>query len=76
MLPEVHTSPLSESHLLICTLSPEKSLEDVIASIGKGLYLVDLDGLHSGFNPISGDFSLGTKGYLIKDGKIAVRLTR
>ena len=49
----------------------ERSLEDIIASMDKGLYLVDLDGIHSGFNPISGDFSLGAKGYLVEDGKIA-----
>jgi len=49
----------------------EKSLEQVISRMQKGLYIVSLDGLHSGFDPISGDFSLGTKGYLIEDGKIA-----
>jgi len=48
----------------------EKSLEEVVSGVEKGLYLVDLDGIHSGFNPISGDFSLGAKGYLIEGGKI------
>ena len=48
----------------------EKKLEEVISEIDRGLYLMDLDGLHSGFNPISGDFSLGAKGYLIEGGKI------
>ncbi len=49
----------------------EKNLDEVISKMERGLYLVDLDGLHSGFNPISGDFSLGAKGYLIENGKIS-----
>ncbi|MBN1624443.1 MAG: TldD/PmbA family protein [Clostridia bacterium] len=49
----------------------DKNLEGIMEKISKGLYLVDLDGLHSGFNPISGDFSLGAKGYLIENGKVA-----
>ena len=40
-------------------------------SLGAGEYLelTDLTGLHSGANPISGDFSLGASGYLCRDGK-------
>ncbi|MBR5986184.1 MAG: TldD/PmbA family protein, partial [Clostridia bacterium] len=31
----------------------------------------ELQGTHAGANPISGDFSLAAKGYLIKDGQLA-----
>ncbi len=35
---------------------------------GKYLLLTNLTGLHSGANPISGDFSFGASGYLCRDG--------
>ena len=34
-----------------------------------GLVITDLSGLHAGANMTSGDFSLLSKGYLLKDGK-------
>ena len=36
---------------------------------GDYLELVDLTGLHSGANPISGDFSFGASGFLCRDGE-------
>ena len=35
---------------------------------GETLEIVDLTGLHSGANPISGDFSFGAAGFLCRDG--------
>lgn len=35
---------------------------------GEYLEIVDLSGLHSGANPISGDFSFGAAGFLCRDG--------
>ncbi|MBN2852107.1 MAG: TldD/PmbA family protein [Clostridia bacterium] len=49
----------------------EKTFEEVIAYVGDGLYLTDLDGMHSGFNTISGDFSLGAKGFIIENGVLS-----
>ena len=36
---------------------------------GKYLLITDLSGLHSGANPISGQFSFGASGFLMKDSK-------
>ncbi len=44
--------------------------EDMVASMDEGLIITELQGLHSGANVISGDFSLAAKGYYVKDGKI------
>ena len=33
------------------------------------VYITDVQGLHAGMNPQSGNFSLQSTGYLIKDGK-------
>lgn len=46
-----------------------KSLEDMMGDLGDGLVITDVSGLHSGANPISGDFSLLAKGYTVKNGK-------
>jgi PmbA protein len=36
----------------------------------EGIIITDLAGLHSGADPISGDFSLAANGFYVKDGKI------
>ena len=44
--------------------------EDMVSSMDEGLIITELQGLHSGANTISGDFSLAAKGYYVKDGRI------
>jgi len=44
--------------------------EDLVSSMNEGLIITELEGLHSGANPVSGDFSLAAKGYYVKGGKI------
>jgi PmbA protein len=48
----------------------EHSLEGLQEKMGNGLLITELQGLHSGANTISGDFSLAAKGFEIKNGKI------
>jgi len=45
--------------------------EALLAKAGNGVYVTDLSGLHAGANPISGDFSLQSAGFMIKDGRKA-----
>jgi len=47
----------------------EKDLAQLMESVGEGLLITDLAGLHSGANPTSGDFSLLAKGFTIEGGK-------
>ena len=47
-----------------------RSQEQLIADVSDGVLIQMVQGLHSGVNPISGDFSTGASGLLIKDGKI------
>lgn len=48
----------------------DKSFDEIVATIDKGLIITELGGLHSGLNTISGDFSLSSSGYEIENGKI------
>ena len=51
---------------------PEGYDEDgVLAAVGEGLFVQSMTGVHSGVNPISGDFSVGAEGLMIRDGKLA-----
>ena len=49
----------------------EISEEELLQQAGEGVYITDLSGLHAGANAISGDFSLQSSGFMIRDGKKA-----
>jgi PmbA protein len=44
------------------------SKEDLIAGIGRGLYVIELIG--HGVNPVTGDYSRGASGFIIENGRI------
>ncbi|MFW6320035.1 MAG: TldD/PmbA family protein [Bacillota bacterium] len=44
--------------------------DDLVKNMEKGLIITDLQGTHSGTNPISADFSLQANGYYVENGKI------
>jgi len=48
----------------------EKTLAQLVSETQEGLLITELAGLHAGANPITGDFSAQSSGFLIKDGKI------
>ncbi len=43
--------------------------EELLAKAGNGVYITSLGGLHAGADPISGDFSLQSAGFMIEGGK-------
>ena len=36
--------------------------DEILASVGEGLFVQSVTGIHSGVNPVSGDFSVGAEG--------------
>lgn len=53
-------------------VKPGKKTEDeLISGIEEGVYITELQGLHSGLNPHSGNFSLQCAGFMIRNGKKA-----
>lgn len=48
----------------------EKSFDEILKALNNGIFITEVQGLHSGANPISGDFSLAAKGFLVKEGSI------
>ena len=47
-----------------------RNQDEIIAGVDDGLLVQQMQGLHSGVNPISGDFSTGAAGLLIRDGEV------
>jgi PmbA protein len=44
--------------------------DELLRSAGRALLVQDLHGVHSGANPISGDFSVGATGRLVENGEL------
>jgi PmbA protein len=49
----------------------DRSPEDLLAEVDLGLFVQSLNGLHSGVNAVSGDFSVGADGLMIRNGALA-----
>lgn len=49
----------------------KRSLAQMLEAIGECIVITEVSGLHAGANPVSGDFSLLSKGYAVKNGKRA-----
>ena len=47
-----------------------KETENIFEKVNRGFFVTDIIGLHSGTNPISGQISVGAKGFLIKNGSL------
>ncbi len=43
----------------------------ILAAVGEGLFVQSITGVHSGVNPVSGDFSVGAEGLMIRTGELA-----
>jgi PmbA protein len=48
-----------------------QSQEELIKGVDDGVWIQMVQGLHSGVNPISGDFSTGASGMMIRNGAVA-----
>ena len=47
----------------------KKSLDELFAEVGNGVYITDVSGIHAGLNAQSGNFSLQSTGFMIENGK-------
>ena len=66
-----YSSPIGVRPYSFAIEPGDKSREELFALAGDGIYITEINGLHAGANPVSGDFSLQSAGFLIKDGKKA-----
>lgn len=64
-----YKGPISTSPTNLYIVQGDISTRELINQVDNGLYIDSLQGLHSGLNPVSGDFSLSASGYKIKYGE-------
>jgi PmbA protein len=60
---------VSTSNLIVAPGS--HSFEELLTEAGDGVYVNDVAGLHSGVNPVTGVFSVGASGRMIRAGQLA-----
>ena len=65
-----YKSPVSTSTSNLYVKKGDKSLAQMLKNMDKGLMITDVQGLHSGLDPVSGDYSLSAHGYEIENGEI------
>lgn len=66
-----YTSPVGTSIYSFYINPGNTSEEELCAMVGDGVMVTSISGLHAGANAVTGDFSLLSEGFLIKDGKKA-----
>lgn len=49
----------------------DAGFDAMLEKLGDGLLITELQGMHAGANPITGDFSLAAKGFTVKGGRLA-----
>ena len=64
-----YTSPVGISPYTMYLAGGNMTEEELLAKAGEGVYITDLSGLHAGANAVSGDFSLQSAGFMIREGK-------
>lgn len=64
------TTPVAGCRALL--LAPGSlDADGILAAVGEGFFVQSVTGVHSGVNPVSGDFSVGAEGLMIRDGVLA-----
>ncbi len=65
-------TPGAGCRALVLSPSPgELDQPAILASVGEGVYVQSVTGVHSGVNPVSGDFSVGAEGLMVRTGALA-----
>lgn len=65
-----YSSPVSIMPHSFAIEPGDKSFDELLSLAGDGILVTELKGLHAGANAITGDFSLESAGFMIRDGKV------
>lgn len=66
-----YSDPVSISPYHFYLASGTESEEELMGRMGNGLYITELKGLHAGANAVTGDFSIESAGFMVRDGRRA-----
>ena len=65
-----YSSPIGVRPHSFCIEAGDKTQAEVFDLAKDGIFVTEIKGLHAGANPITGDFSLESAGFMIRDGKL------
>ena len=65
------TSTPSVGTIALSLIPGDRAQAELISDIDNGVLIQGVSGLHSGVNPVSGDFSTGADGLRIRNGELA-----
>lgn len=66
-----YSSPVSIAPYHFAIAEGEDTLDGLFAAVQNGLYITECKGFHAGANAVTGDFSIESAGFMIRDGKRA-----
>jgi len=66
-----YSSPVSIAPYNFGIMAGDSTQEELFAAIGEGIYITECKGFHAGANAVTGDFSIESAGFMIRDGKRA-----
>lgn len=66
-----YSSPVSIAPYHFCLGAGKDSLDDLLAAAGDGIYVTGCKGFHAGASSVTGDFSIESEGFRIRNGKLA-----
>ena len=66
-----YDSPVVISPYNFGIMAGEESEQALFAAVGNGIYINECKGFHAGANAVTGDFSIESAGFMIRDGKRA-----
>ena len=64
-----YSSPVNIMPFTMYLENGDVTEDELLKEVGDGVYINSLGGLHAGANPVSGDFSLQSSGFMIENGK-------
>jgi PmbA protein len=64
------TTPMAGCRALLLTPGSLDG-DEILSQVGEGFFVQSVTGVHSGVNPVSGDFSVGAEGLMIRNGVLA-----
>ena len=70
-----YAAPVSIAPYNFGLMAGDCDLDTLLSKAGEGIYITECKGFHAGANAITGDFSIESAGFMIRDGKLAVRVT-
>lgn len=66
-----YAAPVSISPYNFSLQAGELSREELFARLGNGIYITECKGFHAGADSVTGDFSIESAGFMVRDGKRA-----